>query len=185
MGYSFWLAARVLICTIQHRIAHTTTSCYTSYRTLAGMRNSSIGPPWGIDLTNHRTRTRHSTRPTSRNDPDTIMIAAFMLFLNAISCNRSYWITREVHPTYLRLAILLSLTQTRSCNYRYTNGLHGCVMPKWKIKHNRCLEETMRKILAYVAKDHNYFCYFYTALMAIAFWLPVGPTPHQCWYISI
>ena len=41
--------------------------CYTSHGTLAGTRNSSIGPPWRIDLTTHRTMSRHSYhKATSR-----------------------------------------------------------------------------------------------------------------------
>ena len=35
--------------------------CYTNYRALAGIRNSSMGPPQGIDQTTHRTMSRSST----------------------------------------------------------------------------------------------------------------------------
>ena len=35
--------------------------CYTSCGTLAGMRNSSVGPPWGIDLMTHITMSWCST----------------------------------------------------------------------------------------------------------------------------
>ena len=53
MGYSFWLAARVLL----YALSHEQDSTYhgLSYTALAGMRNSSMGPPWGIDLMTHHT----------------------------------------------------------------------------------------------------------------------------------
>ena len=54
--YSFWLTARVLLYAPSHRQDSTYRSiCYTSRGALAGMRNSSIGPPWRIDPTKHRT----------------------------------------------------------------------------------------------------------------------------------
>ena len=56
MGYSFWLAARGLLYSPSQRQYSTHHSlCYTSCRALAGTRNSSVGPPWRIDLTTHRT----------------------------------------------------------------------------------------------------------------------------------
>ena len=46
MGYSFWLAARVLLYASSHRQDDTYHSlCYTSRGSLAGTRNSSMGPP--------------------------------------------------------------------------------------------------------------------------------------------
>ena len=46
MGYSFRLAARVLLYAPSHRQDNTYHSlCYTSCGALAGMRNSSMGPP--------------------------------------------------------------------------------------------------------------------------------------------
>ena len=57
MGYSFWLAARVLLYASSLWQDNTYHSlCYTSCGSLAGMRNSSMGPtPWRIDPPNHRT----------------------------------------------------------------------------------------------------------------------------------
>ena len=56
MGYSFWLAARVLLYASSHRHDNTYHSlCYTSPEALAGTRNRSMGPPWRIDLKTHRT----------------------------------------------------------------------------------------------------------------------------------
>ena len=44
------------ICTIQHRQDNTYHGvCYTSRGALAGTRNSSMGPPEGIDPTTHHT----------------------------------------------------------------------------------------------------------------------------------
>ena len=46
IGYSFWLTARVLLYAPSHRQDSTYDSvCYTSHGALAGMRNSSMGPP--------------------------------------------------------------------------------------------------------------------------------------------
>ena len=46
MGYSFWLAARVLLYASSHRQDNTYHSlCYTSRGAQARMRNSSMGPP--------------------------------------------------------------------------------------------------------------------------------------------
>ena len=49
LGYSFWLAARVLLYASSHR----QDSTYHWLGALAGMRNSSMGPPWRINLTTH------------------------------------------------------------------------------------------------------------------------------------
>ena len=47
MGYSFHLAARVLLYASSHRLDSTYHSrCCTSRGALAGTRNSSKGPPW-------------------------------------------------------------------------------------------------------------------------------------------
>ena len=46
IGYSFWLAARVLLYAPSHRQDSTYHGlCYTSHGALAGTRNSSMGPP--------------------------------------------------------------------------------------------------------------------------------------------
>ena len=49
IGYSFWLAARVL----SYAPSHRQDSTYHCRGALARMRNSSTGPPWGIDLMTH------------------------------------------------------------------------------------------------------------------------------------
>ena len=50
------LAARALLYAPSHRQDSTYHGlCYTSRGALAGMRNSSMGPPWRIDLTTNHT----------------------------------------------------------------------------------------------------------------------------------
>ena len=71
LGYSFRLAARVLLYASSHRQDNTYHGlCYTSRKALAGTRNSSMGPPHeGVDPTTHRTMSERSTselRPAPR-----------------------------------------------------------------------------------------------------------------------
>ena len=52
IGYSFWLAPRVLLYAPSHIQDSTYHSlCYTSRGALAGTKNSSMGLPWRIDPT--------------------------------------------------------------------------------------------------------------------------------------
>ena len=61
MGYSFQLAARVLLYASSHRQDNTYHGlCYTSSGALAGTRNGSVGPPCMIDLTTHHTMSERS-----------------------------------------------------------------------------------------------------------------------------
>ena len=61
MGYYFQLTARVLLYAPSHRQDSTYHSLwYTSRGALAGTRNSSMGPPWKIDPTTHRTMSERS-----------------------------------------------------------------------------------------------------------------------------
>ena len=60
MGYSFRLAARVVLYASAQRCDNTYHGlCYSSCGALAGMRNSSIGPPWRIDPRTHCTMSEH------------------------------------------------------------------------------------------------------------------------------
>ena len=87
MGYSFRLAARVILCASYHRQDNTAHGlCYTSRGALAGMKNSSIVPPRSIDPTTHCTRSGRSTvhRPTKT-------IEFVELFQNLVTtCNNRY-----------------------------------------------------------------------------------------------
>ena len=80
MGYSFRLAARVLLYAPSHRQEITYHSlCYTSRGTLAGMRNSSMGSHLRIDLTTHRTMSKHSYhRSTSCSGPTWLNIHQYI-----------------------------------------------------------------------------------------------------------
>ena len=61
MGYSFRLAARVLLYALSHRQDSTYHSlCYTSHGALAGTRNNSMGTPGRIDPMIHCTMSGHS-----------------------------------------------------------------------------------------------------------------------------
>ena len=61
MGCSFRLAARVLLYVPSHRQDSTYHGlCYTSCGALAGMRNSSMGPPRRIDPMTHHKMSEHS-----------------------------------------------------------------------------------------------------------------------------
>ena len=61
MGYSIWLAARVLLYAPFQRQDNTYQGlCNTSRVELAGTRTSSMGPPWGINPTTHRATSRCS-----------------------------------------------------------------------------------------------------------------------------
>ena len=62
IGYSFRLAARNLLYPPSQKQDSTYHDlCYNSRGALAGTRNSSMGPPCGIDPTTHRTVSERST----------------------------------------------------------------------------------------------------------------------------
>ena len=64
IGYSFQLAARVVSYAPSHRQDGTYYGlCYISCGTLAGTRNSSMGPPYGIDLMTHHTMSMSEMGP--------------------------------------------------------------------------------------------------------------------------
>ena len=61
-GFSFRLATKVPLYAQSHRQDSTYHGFYyTSYGALAGMRNSSMGLPWRINPTTHRTMSGRST----------------------------------------------------------------------------------------------------------------------------
>ena len=79
MGYSFRLTARVLLYAPSHRQDTTYHGLwYTSRGALAGTRNSSMGPPWRIDPTTHRTMSERSYHgATSRSSTITNKLNKF------------------------------------------------------------------------------------------------------------
>ena len=61
IGYSLWLTTKVILYAPSHRQDSTYHGlCYTSRGALAGTRNSSMGPPWRIDLMTHRSMSERS-----------------------------------------------------------------------------------------------------------------------------
>ena len=78
IGYSFRLA-RVLLYAPSHR-QHSTYHgvCYTSRGALAGMRNSSMGPPWRIDLTTHRIMSERSHHGATSRSLINLKVKMFM-----------------------------------------------------------------------------------------------------------
>ena len=72
MGYSFWLATMVLLYASSHRQDNTYhILCYTSPGALAGMRNTSMGPPWRIDPTKHCTMSERFYHGAISRPPNT------------------------------------------------------------------------------------------------------------------
>ena len=69
MGYSFRLAARVLLYAPSHTQNSTYNSLYyTSRGALAGMRNSSVGPLWRINPMTHCTMSERSYHHIRRDN---------------------------------------------------------------------------------------------------------------------
>ena len=59
-GYFICLPTRVRLYASSHKQDNTYHDlCYTSHGTLAGTRNSSMGPSWGIDPMTHHTMTQY------------------------------------------------------------------------------------------------------------------------------
>ena len=101
MGYSFRLAARVLLyAPSQDSTYH--GLCYTSW----GTRNSSMGPPWRIDLTIHRTMSKRSChRATSRSHK--LLVSVYLLKLHA------YCTAKELRQTCHNFSMFRICIETR------------------------------------------------------------------------
>ena len=81
IGYSFRLAARVLLYAPSHRQDSTYHGlCYTSRAALAGSRNSPMGRPWRIDLTTHCTMS-YISLPYLNNAQMRKIIHNFLFFI--------------------------------------------------------------------------------------------------------
>ena len=87
MGYSFRLTAMILLYAPSHWQDNTCHGlCYTSRETLAGTRNSSMGPPWSMDPTTNRTMSERSYHgATSRSDFRHIIYFCAGVSLNILS----------------------------------------------------------------------------------------------------
>ena len=115
MGYSFWLAARVLLYDPSHKQDSAYHILwYTSHGALAGTRNSLMGTPWWIDLTTHRTMSKRSyhgaTSCSKRNgrrnyddwnlgiDPSILIIPRISLFIKIfIHLSKWFWKYRQFY----------------------------------------------------------------------------------------
>ena len=100
IGYSLRLTARVLLYESSHR--QDNGLCYTSCGALAGMRNSSMGPPWRIDPTIHRTmcdRSYHRATSTYTHTHKSLYLLYLFVFLIY-----SY-IVPSIHPSIIHLSI--------------------------------------------------------------------------------
>ena len=107
-GLLFPSKARVLLYALSHRQDSTYhVLCYTSRGALAGMRNSSMGPPWRIDPTTHRTMTeRFYHGATSRScylrgvnaAPRTLTWQSLDLVLHQI---KSHWQRKEGKKSFI------------------------------------------------------------------------------------
>ena len=78
------IAARVLLHASSHRQDNTCHSlCYTSRGSLAGTRNSPMGPPWRIDPTTHRTNSERSYHGATSRSSVTIRSQLLVVFRNS------------------------------------------------------------------------------------------------------
>ena len=118
MGYSFRLAARVLLYASSHRQDSTYHGlCYTSRGALTGMRNSSMGPPWGIDQTTMSERSYHGG--TSRS------------FFN--ERERNVLFNDALNTFYLRLYGVRHMVKDHSDSEReYSLTPHGLLFQGWQ-----------------------------------------------------
>ena len=123
MGYSFRLAAKVLLHTPSHR--HDSTYhglCYTSRGALAGTRNSSMGLSWRIDLTIHHTRNERSYHGvTHQNGRKFVQIKEGNMLFNDV-LNTFYlqlYGVRHMEKDHSAASVLLNaLFHGQNCTYQ-------------------------------------------------------------------
>ena len=106
MGYSFRLAARVLLYAPSYRQDSTYHDlCYTSRGALAGTRNSSMGPSLRIDLTTHRILSERSYhRATSRSPIQPLTTNTITIMKHLVSPNKHRPFNLHSRVQYLRYA---------------------------------------------------------------------------------
>ena len=128
IGYSYRLAARVLLYAPSHRQDNTYHGlCYTSRGALAGTRNSSMKDPWRIDPTTHRTMSEHSTSELRPALP-TGWVHCYILYYVALCCAILYVMIYNTHVKLFRTMTLL--------NYQYIFYQHNHSIPKWVINNH-------------------------------------------------
>ena len=113
MGYSFRLTARVLLYAPSHRQDSTHHGlCYTSRGALAGTRYSSMGPPWRIDPTTHRTMSERSYHgATSRSCTDSVICLGSVTLYHVHHLLYQYWLVRSMGTLYdSNLKVSMSIT---------------------------------------------------------------------------
>ena len=150
IGYSFRWAARVLLYASSHRQDSTYHGlCYTSRVALAGTRNSSMGPPWRIDPTTHRTMSERSYHgATSRSPFSGVMKRGSVEsdFTMSIPCMAAVCVHTGLtttchwwHQMVQKPFGMLFQTWTRSWHSWFkVNGWFGTRRRRLSISSNRC-----------------------------------------------
>ena len=110
IGYSFRLAARVLLYASSHGL------CYTSCGALAATRNSPMGTPWRIDLTTHRTMSElgHKVKDHWDNKEGNHFRGSSFCLTARIVYNRHHRQDRTYHSIYYTSCIALVGTRNSS-----------------------------------------------------------------------
>ena len=127
MGYSFWLAARVLLYASSHRQDNTYHSLYYTIReALAGTRNSSIA--WRIDPTTHCTMSKRSYHGATSRSLTVIIWRRLLL-----RC--SFQLVLHYYLVCISMLISNMLKFKACCARRTPAGKHG-------LKFNSC-QQTM------------------------------------------
>ena len=146
MGYSFWLAARVLLYAPSHRQDSTYHDlCYTSRRALAGTRNSSMGP-FHEGSTTHRTMSERSYHGAATSRSLLIIsygelavykyiltlamgyqLPALMTLTTHICLKTQEWWRKYIIKSYFLFnfqVVLIKHMTDRRLYYRHSNEIH-------------------------------------------------------------
>ena len=119
IGYSFRLAARVLLYAPSHRQDNTYHGlCYTSRGALAGTRNSSIGPP-------HEGSIRRLTAPWANALP--LSYVPLPIVWNIRWCIIYIYIYIYIYIISLSLSLSLSLSHTHTHTLQKSHDISGYI----------------------------------------------------------
>ena len=125
MGYSFRLAAKVLLYASSHRQDYTYHGlCYPRRGALAGTRNSSMGPPWRVDPTTYRTMSEREREMFYLTTHSTHFIYGYMasdIWLRTILIVRKETRCRHIGYSYRLTARVLLYAPS----HRQDNTYHG------------------------------------------------------------